>query len=175
MLREVSPCGWNDWAVWVSLDVFARVSASSGLRDGSELGLIWTSSTMLRVEDYLSGSSAQVGRVGVAPSVIMVRRDFWAERLFTVVDFINPFKLCAKLLCSAPNFYALRQNFTPKKASQKLGAERKMALRPTFSLYEIDPWPAFSLLVSVKGCITWQLKFISFDYKSNLCLCRNPI
>ena len=27
----------------------------------------------------------------------------------------------------------------PKKASQKLGAEHKMALQPTFNLYEIDP------------------------------------
>ena len=34
--------------------------------------------------------------------------------------------LCAKLL-------------RPKKASQKFGAEQKMALRPAFSLYEIDP------------------------------------
>ena len=42
-----------------------------------------------------------------------------------MVDFINPFKLCAKLLCSTPNFYALRQNFMPKKASQKSGAEHK--------------------------------------------------
>ena len=42
--------------------------------------------------------------------------------------------------------YALRQALMlcvkllhPKKASQKLGAESKMALRPTFSLHEIDP------------------------------------
>ena len=35
------------------------------------------------------------------------------------VDFINPFMLCAKLLRSTPNFLRL------KKASQKLGAERK--------------------------------------------------
>ena len=48
------------------------------------------------------------------------------------VDFINPFN-------STPSSYALRRTFTPKKASQKLGAEREMALRPTFSLYEIDP------------------------------------
>ena len=43
--------------------------------------------------------------------------------------------------------YALRKALTlcakllhPEKASQKFGAEHKMALRPTFSLYEIDPW-----------------------------------
>ena len=43
--------------------------------------------------------------------------------------------------------YALRQALTlcaellrPKKASQKFGAEHKMAFRPTSSLYEIDPW-----------------------------------
>ena len=34
---------------------------------------------------------------------------------------------------------ALRQNFTPEKAYQKFGADRKMALCPTFSLYEIYP------------------------------------
>ena len=33
--------------------------------------------------------------------------------------------LCPKLLC-------------PKKASQKIGVERKMSLRPTFNLYKID-------------------------------------
>ena len=38
------------------------------------------------------------------------------------VDFINPFTLYAKLLCSTPSSYALRQTFTPKKASQKFGA-----------------------------------------------------
>ena len=31
------------------------------------------------------------------------------------------------------------QTFLPEKASQMFSAERKMALRPTFSLYEIDP------------------------------------
>ena len=35
--------------------------------------------------------------------------------------------------------YAVRRTFTPKIASQKLCAEHKMALRPTFSLHEIDP------------------------------------
>ena len=39
-LPEVSPCGWTDWAVWASLDVLAHVPAFSGLRDGSDLGLI---------------------------------------------------------------------------------------------------------------------------------------
>ena len=34
---------------------------------------------------------------------------------------------------------ALRHTFTPKKASQELGVEHKMALRPTFNLHEIDP------------------------------------
>ena len=38
-----------------------------------------------------------------------------------------------------PSSYALRLTFTPKKASQKFSAERKMAWHPTFSLYEIDP------------------------------------
>ena len=38
-----------------------------------------------------------------------------------------------------PNSYTLRQTFMPKKASQKFGVERKLALGPTFSLYEIDP------------------------------------
>ena len=41
--------------------------------------------------------------------------------------------------------YALRQTFTPIKASQKFNVERKMALHPTFSLYEIDPWMLESL------------------------------
>ena len=41
------------------------------------------------------------------------------------VDFINPFTLYAKLLSSAPNFYAL-------KGSQKLGLERKMACAQLF-------------------------------------------
>ena len=31
------------------------------------------------------------------------------------------------------------KHLRPKKASQKLGAEGKLAFRPTFSLYEIDP------------------------------------
>ena len=31
-------------------------------------------------------------------------------------------------------------NFTPKKASQKFGVERKTASRPTLSLYEINPY-----------------------------------
>ena len=42
-------------------------------------------------------------------------------------------------LRSIPSSYALRQTFTPKKASQKFGAESKMVLRPTFTLYEINP------------------------------------
>ena len=44
-----------------------------------------------------------------------------------------------KHLHSLTSSYALGQTFTPKKDTQKLGAERKMALRPTFSLNEIDP------------------------------------
>ena len=32
------------------------------------------------------------------------------------------------------------ETFTLKKASQKVGVERKMAQRPTFNLYEVDPW-----------------------------------
>ena len=52
--------------------------------------------------------------------------------LAPAMDFINP-------LHFTPSSYALRQNFTPKKASQKFGVERKMALWPTFSLYEINP------------------------------------
>ena len=32
----------------------------------------------------------------------------------------------------------LRRNFTPKKSSQKFSTEHKMALRPTFSVNEID-------------------------------------
>ena len=35
--------------------------------------------------------------------------------------------------------YALGHTFRPKKASHKFGIQRKMVLRPTFSLYEIDP------------------------------------
>ena len=38
-----------------------------------------------------------------------------------------------------PSSYALGQTFMPKKASQKFDAECKVALPPTFSLYEIDP------------------------------------
>ena len=44
------------------------------------------------------------------------------------VDLINPLR-------SMPSFYALRPTFTPKKPSQKLGAERKMTLGKNFSLY----------------------------------------
>ena len=43
-----------------------------------------------------------------------------------------------------PNSHSLRQTFTPKKASQKFGVEREMALRPMFSQYEIDPWGGFN-------------------------------
>ena len=35
--------------------------------------------------------------------------------------------------------YALCRTFTPKKAFQKFGVEHKMASRPTFSFYEINP------------------------------------
>ena len=49
--------------MWASLDVLAHVPASSGLRDGSDLGLILdVFEKMLRVEDYVSGSSAS--RIG---------------------------------------------------------------------------------------------------------------
>ena len=48
------------------------------------------------------------------------------------VDFISH-------LCSTPSFYTLHQTFTPQKASQKLGPERKMVLHPACSLNEIDP------------------------------------
>ena len=40
----------------------------------------------------------------------------------------------------APSSYDLRPTFTPEKASQKFSPERKMASRPTFSLYGIDAW-----------------------------------
>ena len=43
-------------------------------------------------------------------------------------------------LRSTQSSYAMRHTFTPKKASQELGVECKMASRPTFSLYEINPW-----------------------------------
>ena len=48
------------------------------------------------------------------------------------VDLINPFRLYAKLLRCVSNFML-------KKAQQKFGAECKMALHPTFCLYEMDP------------------------------------
>ena len=64
----------------------------------------------------------------------------------------------------ATSSYALRQTFTPKKASQKLGAERKMALHPTFSLYEIHPWQ--STILAFKGFSTFldkiSTKIINF-------------
>ena len=56
--------------------------------------------------------------------------------------------------------YALRQALTlcaetlsPKRASQKFGAERKMALCPTFSLYEIDPY--------ITNCVSLYLFLLS--------------
>ena len=44
--------------MWASLDVLAHVPASSGLRDGSDLGLIPEVFNKMDVEDYVSGSSA---------------------------------------------------------------------------------------------------------------------
>ena len=49
-----------------------------------------------------------------------------------------------------PSSYAQRQTFTPKKAFQKLGVERKMALLPTLSLLEIDPWSPLAKNIEVQ-------------------------
>ena len=64
-------------------------------------------------------------------------------------------------LGSRPSSFALRQTFMPKKASQKFGAERKMALRPTFSLFEIDPWSVlqWAFYCPVKGSGNFALEF----------------
>ena len=42
-----------------------------------------------------------------------------------------------KVVCY--QFCTLRQTSTPRKASQKLSSERKIALHLIFHLYEIDP------------------------------------
>ena len=62
------------------------------------------------------------------------------KKLFTGCCFVSLLGRFHKLI------YTLGQALTLcakllhiKKASQKFGVERKMALRPTFSLYEIDP------------------------------------
>ena len=61
-------------------------------------------------------------------------------------------------LPSTPSSYALCQTFTPKKASQKLGEERNMALRPTFSLYEINPRASLVVLIVIIHLFEWKIK-----------------
>ena len=71
------------------------------------------------------------------------------------VDFISPFRLYTNLLRSVPNFYAL-------KASQKLGEECKMPLRPTFSLNEIHPLGLMNRNLPVSQCIQFLQQKLSF-------------
>ena len=39
-LREVSPCGWTDWAVWTSTQCLGMFNISDGKREGSDIGLL---------------------------------------------------------------------------------------------------------------------------------------
>ena len=79
------------------------------------------------------------------------------------VGFINLFTLYAKV-----SFYAVGHTFTPQKASQKYSVERKMLLRPTFSLWEINPkldWEinkAFHLKLPLKSKITKLQPYVYF-------------
>ena len=63
---------------------------------------------------------------------------------------IDPCKFLTVLACFFQQQLRLQlqsrgqfKTFKLQKASQKYDAERKMALRPTINLYEIDPWLCF--------------------------------
>ena len=65
-------------------------------------------------------------------AVVKVGNESVIAKLPNRVDFISQFTLWAKLLCSTLYFYV-------SKSFSNFGLERKILLRPTLSLYEIDP------------------------------------
>ena len=71
--------------------------------------------------------------------------------------------------------YALHWTFLPKKASQKIGAEPKMALGPTFSLYEIDPRSqrASKISPNLKNLLNWKRRLLKLKKIKNWFLAMN--